>query len=147
MPACADICCNLKKFPGVDDYSDLPHKKNTKARQVRDHNDTIKMLAFLLQRNPFKINVENIINICTGKAASKETDVDRAKQIGNKIVSAMDGKCVTDVSFKKKDQATQIKNVNIVRSNEKEISIDSLLFFQLLLTVREITSKMCLLMN
>ena len=79
MPACAEISSQLKILTGDDDLTDEPHKETTKARQNRNHNDTRKILSYLLKRSPFNTNSDKIVSISTGKTASDASNVDKVK--------------------------------------------------------------------
>ena len=57
------------------------HKDVTKARQLRDVRDTLDLIDFLRERDPFVQN-NALINIANGMTAESIIDVDRAKQIG-----------------------------------------------------------------
>ena len=68
---------------------------------VRDYKDASILVEFLLDRNPF--TSENLINIATGENAAPSVNVDNAKEIGESIIKAMNGKKVNEYSSKKKD--------------------------------------------
>ena len=141
MPACAEVISQMKIFTGADGYSEKPHKECTKSRQQRDHNDTIKLLSYLSKRNPFGKDCKDIVNISSGKIAHVASNIDEAKEVGEKIVATMTGKIVTNVTFKKKDQATHMISPNVVHCEDKAISIDPLLLFQRLLTAGEASAS------
>ena len=57
------------------------HKDVTKARKLRDVRDTLDLINFLRERDPFVQN-NALINIANGMTAESIIDDDRAKQIG-----------------------------------------------------------------
>ena len=69
----------------VDVCSSDQHKDITKARQLRDVRDTLDLINFLRERDPFVQN-NALINIANGMTAENIINVDRAKLIGENIV-------------------------------------------------------------
>jgi hypothetical protein len=53
--------------------------------------------SFLEERNPF-------INEETAVSATMDVNVDNAKQVGDRILSSMENKSVSEYSFKRKNQ-------------------------------------------
>ena len=72
----------------VDVCSSDQHKDVTKARQLRDLRDTLDLINFLRERDPFVQN-NALITIANGMTAESIIDVDRAKQIGENILESM----------------------------------------------------------
>ena len=75
--------------------------------------DASVLAEFLVSRNPF--TADDFINIVTGESASINVNVDRAKEIGEQILSGMSGKQISEYSSKKKDQAVTFASKEAVR--------------------------------
>ena len=69
----------------VDVCSSDQHKDVTKTRQLRDIRDTLDLINFLRERDPFVQN-NALINIANGMTADSIINVDRAKQIDENIL-------------------------------------------------------------
>lgn len=110
------------------------HKESTKARLVQDHKDTIKVIQFLSDKNPFHAD-EQLRSIVTGQAAEKSVNVDTAKDIGQNIMEDMTDKPVSDVTFKKNNQAVTMATSSAVKIGQEVVHVDPQLLFQRLLTV------------
>ena len=69
--------------------------------------DTITILAALATHIPFSLDSgDNLSNIMNGVNADSTVDADAAKNVGEKILSSMNGKCAADCSFKRSAQAS-----------------------------------------
>ena len=68
--------------------------------------------------------------IATGVPADEEVNVDKCKEVGDKVLSSMVGKNVHDDSFRKKDQVITLTCKTAVRLNEGNIQVDPQLLFQ-----------------
>ena len=64
------------------------HKESSKSRIERDLKDTKTVLEFLEERNPFSPDT-SLRNVVTGVTAAKSVNVDRAKEIGNRIFDSI----------------------------------------------------------
>jgi hypothetical protein len=108
----------------------IKHKEDDKSRQKRDTKDTMIFASFLEERNPF-INEDILRNIETGVSATVDVNVDNAKQVGDRILSSMESKSVSEYSFKRKYQAVTLQDKpTIVDIETGQISIDPQLLFQ-----------------
>ena len=65
--------------------------------------------SFLEERNPF-------INEETAVSATMDVNVDNAKQVGDRILSSMENKSVSEYSFKRKNQTVTLQ--------DKQTSVD-----------------------
>ena len=129
-PDCAEMNDAMQTFTGTNYYSSDQHKEDGKSRQKRDTKDTMIFASFLEERNPF-INEENFRNIETGVSATMDVNVDNAKQVGDRILSSMESKSVSEYSFKRKYQAVTLQDKpTIVDIETGQISIDPQLLFQ-----------------
>ena len=100
----------------------------------RDTTDMNKLLTYLNGKSPFK-EASSLYNVVTGVEASQDVNVDRAEEIGSKIVKDMVGQPVLNHSFKKNTQAVTMDSRAKVKIGEEEIHIDILLLFQRLIIV------------
>jgi hypothetical protein len=98
----------MQTFIGINYYSSDQHKEDGKSRQKHDTKDTMIFASFLEERNPF-INEENFRNIETGVSATMDVNVDNAKQVGDRILSSMESKSVSEYSFKRTYQAVTLQ--------------------------------------
>ena len=57
-------------------------------------------------------------------------NADKAKEVGEKILSSMVGKNINDYSFRKKDQVVTLASKNAVRFSDGSIQVDPQLLFQ-----------------
>ncbi|CAG2204334.1 unnamed protein product [Mytilus edulis] len=130
MPDCAEVNNAMMSFTGTKFYSSDQHKEDGVSRQKRDTKDTMIFASFLQERNPF-VEEEGMRNIETGVSATSDVNADRAKDIGLSILKSMEGKCVSEYTFKRKYQAITLQDKPICVNSEPEIaSIDPQLLFQ-----------------
>ena len=74
--------------------------------KLADEKKTVAIfIDFFDIHNPFKVPVNELINITTGVTASDDINVDSTVDIGMKIVSGLDNKRLREISLKRKDQA------------------------------------------
>ena len=95
-----------KKTKGQYATSDQ-HKESTEVRQVRDCQDVQKLIDFLNDASPFSGN-QQVRSITTGMVASDNVNTDRAKDIGQKILDAMNERNVIEISFLLSPKLTQL---------------------------------------
>ena len=74
----------------------------TRARQDKDIIDLNELLYFLESKNPFNPDNTTLRSIATGVTANNTVNAHKAKNVGQKILNSMEGKKVTEHSFKKK---------------------------------------------
>lgn len=72
------------------------------ARKLRDYNDTLELVDYLSQRDPFSGD-RALRCIATGVVADKEVNADKSKEIGDSILPSMTGKNAFEYTFRKKD--------------------------------------------
>jgi hypothetical protein len=129
-PDCAEMNDAMQTFTGTNYYSSDQHKEDGKSPQKRDTKDTMIFASFLEERNPF-INEDILRNIEMGVSAIVDVNVDNAKQVGDRILSSMESKSVSEYSFKRKYQAVTLQDKpTIVDIETGQISIHSQLLFQ-----------------
>ena len=110
------------------------HKAAGPSRVKRVYNDAMKMVKFLVERDPFDDNI-HLMNIDTGEVADASVNVYNAKQIGDGILKNMAGKHIFDYSYKRKDMAVTITAKHSLKHDGENIQIDYQLLFQRLLTI------------
>ena len=97
----------MQELTGVKSNSVEQNKDMSKARQKRDAKDTIVILTTFADRGPFSAD-PNLRNIMTGVNADNAVNVDRARGIGEKLLSSITGKLATDYTFKRSSQAVTL---------------------------------------
>ena len=63
--------------------------------------------------------------------ADKHINVDQAKALGLKIIESMEGKCVVEYSFRKRDQAVTFATKSSIKIGNDDIQVDPQLLFAL----------------
>ena len=66
--------------------------------------------------------------------ADKSVNVDEAKKVGQNIIEKISGKQVSQLSFKKKEQAVLMNDSSCVKIDEDEVYVDPQLLFQRLIS-------------
>lgn len=117
MPACADVNNAMQNLTGVMYHTSDQHKDTTKARKERDYKDTNELVTYLSQRNPFSADPSLRI-IMTAVVAGEDVNAEKAKEVGEKILSSMVGKNIHDHSFRKKDQVVTLASKSAARFSE-----------------------------
>ena len=93
----------------VDVCSSDQHKDVTKARQLRDVRDTLDLINFLRERDPFVQN-NALINIANEMTPDSIINVDRAKQIGENILESMVDNIVEEFTFRKANEVVTMSS-------------------------------------
>ena len=93
----------------VDVCSSDQHKDVTKARQLTDVRDTLDLINFLRERDPFVQN-NALINTANGMTAESIINVDRAKQIGENILESMVYNIVEEFTFRKANEVVTMSS-------------------------------------
>ena len=78
------------------------HKALRSTRMKRDYTETMKILKFLIERNPFEDCI-HLMNIETGEVADNSVNVHDAKVTDTTIIKKMVGQSVFRYSYKRKD--------------------------------------------
>ena len=82
----------------------------------------------------FRMTLSNIAN---GMTAQERVNVEKAREIGVKIVESMAGKSTDEFTFRKAHQSVTLGSRAIVKIKVEHVNVDPQLLFQRLLTVRE----------
>uniref|UniRef100_UPI00358ECD2A uncharacterized protein n=1 Tax=Myxine glutinosa TaxID=7769 RepID=UPI00358ECD2A len=136
MPACAEVNQAMEGLTGVNYNTGEQNKDMTKARQSRDWKDTLTVLSYLQEHNPFS-NDPSFRNIATGENALSTVNVDTAQSVGTAILKSMDGLTPAEFTFKRKDQAVTLGMQSSVRIDGDQIQVDPQLLFQRLVIVAQ----------
>lgn len=129
MSACAEVNGAMQNLTDIVDNTSEQHKEATKARQERDHKDAHEIVTFLSLRNPFGAD-KSLRSITTGIVAEDNVNADKAKEVGEKILSSLTGKNVYDHSFRRKDQVVTMASKAAVKFDDGKIQVDPQLLFQ-----------------
>ena len=89
-PACAEVILAMQEFTGVNYNTGEQNKDMTAARQASDWNDTLTVLQYLQERNPFSLD-PSLRSISTGVHAHPTVNVDEAVAVGDMILTQMNG--------------------------------------------------------
>lgn len=133
-PVCAEVNEAMQTLTSLEYSTSEQHKDLSVARQKRDEGDVNKLVAFICDKSPFG-NTENLQNIVNGTVASENVNVEKAEEVGVKIVKGMVGKMVESYTFKKKHRAITMDSKSKMSIDGDEVSIDPLLLFQRLIMV------------
>ena len=136
MPVCASINETIQQFSGVSYETSDQHKDVSAARQARYVSDTVDLIDYLNERDPFVRN-DSLFNIANGMTAQESVNVEKSREIGVKIVESMAGKSTDEFTFRKANQAVTLGSRSTVKIKGEHVNIDPQLLFQRLLTVRE----------
>ena len=123
MPACAEINRAMLELTGVSYSTGEQNKDMTKSRQARDMKDSRKLLLALAERNPFATHTK-LINIMTGIHADSLVNVDKARDVGQSILSSMTGQSPAEYSFRKSNQAITFSAKSSVKVDGEKIQVD-----------------------
>ena len=127
----------MQELTGVNYNTGEQNKDMTAARQARDWKDTLTVLQYLQERNPFSSD-PSLRSIATGVHAHPTVNVDKAVAIGDMILTSMNGTTPAEYTFQKKNQAVTLGlKSSSVKIDGDRIQIDPLLLFQRLTTVMQ----------
>lgn len=136
MPACANINEAMQKLSGISFETSDQHKDLSKARQARDVNDTLDLISYLRERDPFARD-PSLFNIANGMTAQEGVNVERSRTVGEKILASMVGKSVEEFTFRKCDRAVTLNSRSTVKIKGESVKVDPQLIFQRLVTIGE----------
>ena len=136
MPVCVSINDTMQKFIGVSYETSDQHTDVSAARQARDVSDTVDLIDYLNERDPFVQN-DSLFNISNGMTAQERANIEKAREIAVKIVESMAGKSTDEFTFRKANQAVTVGSRSTVKIKGEHVNIDPQLLFQRLLPIRE----------
>ena len=135
MPGCADMNESMQKLTGVSFETSDQHKDMTESRQARDVKDTIALISYLRDRDPFTQNTDSLLSIATGMTAQEGVNAEKARYIGESIMTSMIGQSVDDFVFPKAAQAVPLGAKTVVKIHGDTVTVDPQLIFQRLVAV------------
>ena len=100
MPVCASINETMQTFSGVSHETSDQYKDVSAARQARDVSDTVDLIDYLNERDPFVQN-DSLFNIANGMTAQERVNVEKAREIAVNLVESMAGKSTDEFTFRK----------------------------------------------
>ena len=136
MPVCASINETMQKFSGISYETSDQHKDVSAARQARDVSDTVDLIDYLNERDPFVQN-DSLFNITNGMTAQERVNVEKAREIGVKIVESMAEKSTDEFTFRKANQVVTLGSRSTVKIKGEHVNMDPQFLCQRLLAVRE----------
>ena len=77
VPVCASINDTMQKFNGVSYETDDQQNDVSATRQARYVSDTVDLVDYLNERDPFVQN-DSLFNIANGMTAQERVDVEKA---------------------------------------------------------------------
>ena len=113
----------------------------SEVRQTRDRKDTLAVLHYLQDRNPF-CNDSSLRSIVTGGHAHPTVNVDAAHAVEATILNLMEGRTPDEHTFRRKDQVVTLGTQNSVRIDGDDVQGDPLLLFQRLITVAQTSDEL-----
>ena len=134
MPACADINSAMQELTDTTFITSEQHKDASNARQTRDNKDSVTLLGFLQDRNPFSPD-PSLRNIVTGVVAEDRVNAADAKKVGKAIVDTMEGMDALTYTFKRNRQVVTMAHKLSVKVDDGTIHVDPQLLFQRLILV------------
>lgn len=127
-PTCCEINEAVQELTDTTYVTSEQHKDNSEARKKKDAEDIRVMLDYLNDRNPFNKELD-LKSIASGVTAS-ESNVDKAKETGKKVLEKMNGKNVRDHIFKRCDHVIPMNDKAGLKLEGESINIDPQLLFQ-----------------
>ena len=91
MPACAKVNQVMQELTKVNYNTGEQNKDTSKARQTRDWKDTLTVIQYMQERNPF-CNDPSLRSIETGIHVHPTVNVDTAHAVGATILKSMNGR-------------------------------------------------------
>ncbi|KAK2553580.1 hypothetical protein P5673_025071 [Acropora cervicornis] len=80
----AEVNNAMQTLTGVSYQTSEQQKDTTEARKLRDYNDTLDLIDYLSQRDPFSQDHAQHC-IATGVLADEEVNVNKCKEVGDKM--------------------------------------------------------------
>lgn len=90
----------MHKFSGMSYETSDQHKDTSAAMQTRCVSDTLKLITYLKEIDPFVKN-DLLFNIANGMTTKEGVNVDIARELGNRVATSMAEKSVEAFTFRK----------------------------------------------
>ena len=107
MPSCAEVNSAMQEVTGTSFTTSEQHKESMPARIERDHKDIEELKSYLHNWNPFTSD-PSLRNITSGVTADLSVNVDKANDVGLKILQKMEGANVAQYTFRRNEQAVTL---------------------------------------
>lgn len=127
-PACTAVNEAMQTLTNVTYITSEQHKDATPARLKRDSEDTMKLLEFLQNHNPF-VKEQRLHSISSGIAADQSSNAHDAKAVGENILRKMEGKPVSEYTFRRVDQVKTLAAKSIIKCGDEIVQVNPLLLF------------------
>ena len=118
----------MQKISGVSHETSDQHNDVSAARQARDVSDTVDLIDYLNERDPFVHN-DLLFNIANDMRAQERVNVEKAREIGVKIVESMARKSTDEFTFRKANQAVTLRSRSTVKIKVEHVNIYPHLLF------------------
>ena len=132
MPVTAEISRLVQELTGFNSNSGEQNKDITNARKERDKKDTLKILSALESHNPFSAD-PHLRNIINGVHGDSSVNVDKAKEVGDKVLSSLIGELPLEYTFKKSGHAVTLATKSSIKIDNENVQVDQQLLFQRLI--------------
>lgn len=133
LPARAELNSALQDLTNLKTETSEQHKECGKSRLIRDNKDIDCIYNFLKERNPFAAATPNEFrNIADGIISTSKANVDRAEEIGIKIMQSLENKNVFEHSFERCKLVVRMSSKNELLIDGEMVTIDPDTLFQLL---------------
>ena len=135
-PMCAQINEVFENMKNASFKQSCQQSKEIGASRIaRDTVDCQKVEDFLKEHNPFSQHSKSLRNIVSGVVAGKSVNVENAVEVGRGILADMEGKVVSEYSFKKSNQVINMVQKIQLKTKDGDIDIDPNLLFQRLTAI------------
>ena len=146
MPATAEISRTVQELTGINYNSGEQNKDITNARKERDKKDTLRILSALENHNPFSAD-PHLRNIINGVHGDSSVNVDKAKEVGDKVLSSLIGESPLEYTLKKSGHAVTLATKSSIKIDNENVQVDPQLLFQRLILAsnqcEDLTSLFC----
>ena len=125
----------MQELPGTQYETSEQHKELCSSRKKRDIDDTLKILAALMEWNPFSqdLTLHSIVN---GITADDKVNIHKAKDFGQLSLILWLGRAyVYELSFEWKRQTITLASRTSVIINNEPVQVDPQLMFHRLHTI------------
>lgn len=130
LPARAELNNAIQDLTNLKTETSEQHKECGKSRLVRDNKDIDYVYNFLKERNPFSGALRNIAD---GIVSTSKANVDKAEEIGFKILQSLENKNMFEHSFERCKKVVQMSSKNELLVDGEIVIIDPDTLFQRLL--------------
>ena len=101
-------------------------------QEERDKKDTVKILSALESHNPFSAD-PHLRNIINGVHGDSSVNVDKAKKVGDKVLSSLIGESPLEYTFKKSGHAVTLATKSSIKIDNGNVQVDPQLQRRLIL--------------